>query len=80
MELREQIDMLVTIAHGRLAESGARSKDARTVQQALSCIADIVAGRAELVSGEPPVVRYEDGRLVLFDSDETATSPLRHPR
>ncbi len=80
MELREQIDTLVTIAHGRLAESGARSKDARTVQQALSCIADIVAGRAELVTVDPPVVRYEDGRLVLFDGDETAASRQRDPR
>ncbi|MCU1462026.1 MAG: hypothetical protein JWO37_2101 [Acidimicrobiales bacterium] len=80
MELYEQVDTLVTIAHGRLAESGARSKDARVVQLALSCIADIVAGRAELVSADPAVVRYRDGRLVLFDGGESATSPLRHPR
>jgi len=80
VELREQVDTLVTVAHVRLAESGARSPDARTVQRALSCIADIVAGRAELVSVEPPVVRYNDGRLVLFDGEESATSRLGHPR
>jgi hypothetical protein len=80
VDLREQIDTLVTLAHARLAESGARQRDARAVQQALSCIADIVAGRAEVVTADPPVVRYHDGRIVLFDGDEWANSRSADPR
>jgi hypothetical protein len=80
VELRVQIDTLVTLACGRLAESGARLREARAVQEALSCIADIAAGRAQLVATDPPAVRYNDGRLVLFDEGESAPSRLGHPR
>ena len=48
MELREQVDTLVTVAHVRLAESGARSPDARTVD-------------AEIDSLELSVLWYTEG-------------------
>jgi hypothetical protein len=80
VELWEQINTLVILATSRLAESGARMHDARAVQEALSCIADIVAGRAELLATEPPVVRYVDGRIVMFDGEDVGGSRSGHPR